>query len=135
MKAITLYQPWAGLVAIGVKRIETRSWGTFYRGTLAIHSSKNLKFYDLMKEEPYHRFVHRKEFFQFGMIIAKCQLVGMERIYKSLVDKLKKEQPLEFYFGDYSLGRWAWILENIELIDPSIPVKGTMGLWEWKEIE
>jgi activating signal cointegrator 1 len=40
MKAITLTQPWATLVAIGAKRIETRSWPTNYRGPLAIHAAK-----------------------------------------------------------------------------------------------
>lgn len=39
MKALTLWQPWAALVAAGVKTIETRSWGTDYRGPLAIHAS------------------------------------------------------------------------------------------------
>src|SRR5690348_17556570 len=40
MKALTLTQPWASLVAIGAKRIETRSWSTSYRGPLAIHAAK-----------------------------------------------------------------------------------------------
>jgi hypothetical protein len=26
MKALSLHQPWASLIALGVKRIETRSW-------------------------------------------------------------------------------------------------------------
>ncbi len=39
MKAITLWQPWASLVAIGAKTIETRSWATSYRGPLAIHAA------------------------------------------------------------------------------------------------
>lgn len=38
MKAITLHQPWASLIAVGAKRIETRSWSTRYRGPLAIHA-------------------------------------------------------------------------------------------------
>jgi hypothetical protein len=42
MKALTLTQPWATLVAIGAKRIETRSWRTAYRGPLAIHAAKGL---------------------------------------------------------------------------------------------
>lgn len=42
MKAITLTQPWATLIAIGAKKIETRSWGTSYRGPLAIHAAKGL---------------------------------------------------------------------------------------------
>ena len=40
MKALTLTQPWATLVAMGAKRIETRSWTTNYRGPLAIHAGK-----------------------------------------------------------------------------------------------
>ena len=42
MKAITLTQPWATLVAIGAKRIETRSWATKYRGPLLIHAAAGL---------------------------------------------------------------------------------------------
>jgi hypothetical protein len=38
MKALTLIQPWASLVAIGAKRVETRGWRTSYRGPLAIAS-------------------------------------------------------------------------------------------------
>lgn len=38
MKAITIWQPWASLVALGVKKYETRSWPTKYRGPIAIHA-------------------------------------------------------------------------------------------------
>ncbi len=38
MKALSLWQPWASLIALGVKTIETRSWATNYRGPLAIHA-------------------------------------------------------------------------------------------------
>jgi len=40
MKGLTLTQPWATLVAIGAKSIETRSWSTSYRGPIAIHAAK-----------------------------------------------------------------------------------------------
>lgn len=40
MKAITIWQPWASAIAHGLKGIETRSWGTKYRGLLAIHAAK-----------------------------------------------------------------------------------------------
>lgn len=41
MKTLTLHQPWASLIAMGVKKIETRSWGTKYRGPLAIHAGQH----------------------------------------------------------------------------------------------
>ena len=40
MKAITLWQPWASLLACGAKKYETRSWTTKYRGEIAIHAAK-----------------------------------------------------------------------------------------------
>jgi hypothetical protein len=40
MKALTLTQPYATLVAVGAKLIETRGWKTSYRGPLAIHAAK-----------------------------------------------------------------------------------------------
>ncbi len=39
MKALTIWQPWASLIACGVKKYETRSWPTKYRGPIAIHSA------------------------------------------------------------------------------------------------
>lgn len=38
-KMLTLWQPWASLIAVGEKWIETRSWSTPYRGALAIHAA------------------------------------------------------------------------------------------------
>ena len=42
MKTLTFLQPWATLVALEAKRIETRSWRTSYRGPLAIYASKGM---------------------------------------------------------------------------------------------
>lgn len=46
MKALTVRQPWASLIAAGVKTIETRSWSTEYRGPLAIHAGKHRPAHD-----------------------------------------------------------------------------------------
>lgn len=40
MKMLTLLQPWASLVALQVKQIETRPWSTPFRGPVAIHAGK-----------------------------------------------------------------------------------------------
>ena len=40
VKAITIWQPWASLVAVGAKTMETRSWPTKYRGPIAIHAAQ-----------------------------------------------------------------------------------------------
>ena len=50
IKALSLHQPWASLVQLGIKTIETRSWSTKCRGPLAIHATKrNAKFVDMKR--------------------------------------------------------------------------------------
>jgi hypothetical protein len=39
VKAISLHQPYASLVATGAKEIETRTWSTAYRGEIMIVST------------------------------------------------------------------------------------------------
>lgn len=39
MKAITIWQPWASLIACGAKQYKTGSWATSYRGPIAIHAA------------------------------------------------------------------------------------------------
>lgn len=42
MKAISIRQPWAWLVATGQKDIENRTWATSFRGRILIHASKDM---------------------------------------------------------------------------------------------
>ncbi len=50
MKALTIQQPWASLIIIGVKRFEYRSWKTSYRGPLLIHAGKHKPTQDDLEE-------------------------------------------------------------------------------------
>ena len=43
MKVLTLKQPWATLVAEGIKKYEFRSWKTHYRGKILIHTSQKIE--------------------------------------------------------------------------------------------
>ncbi|MCP4687042.1 MAG: ASCH domain-containing protein, partial [Desulfobacterales bacterium] len=40
MKALSIRQPWAWLIANGYKDIENRSWRTSFRGEFLIHAGK-----------------------------------------------------------------------------------------------
>ena len=153
IKAITLYQPWASLVAMGEKMIETRSWSTRYRGELAIHASKRFS-----PEE--QKFCNREPFrsalvannvcrierdLPLGMVIAVCKLVDCviidpenPIIIGTIVDlRLEKEvfippdEP-ELSFGDYTPGRYAWILDEVRMLPDPIPASGMLGLWNWE---
>jgi activating signal cointegrator 1 len=127
MKAISLWQPWASLIAIGAKRIETRSWPTSYRGPLAIHAakhtSKDLEWFcrHSAVREAIGNIQYRD--LPLGAIVAVCRLVDC--IETDEANPLGNER----LFGDYGHGRFAWILDNIEAIEP-VPYRGRQGLFE-----
>ena len=136
MKAITLTQPWATLVAIGAKKIETRSWATPYRGPLAIHAAKGYT-RDMVRlalmVEPFKTTLRDADYPLFsllprGMIVATCQLVDCIQ-----TEKCTELSFLESAFGDYSPHRWAWILEDVKPLPEPIPAKGALSLWEWND--
>lgn len=143
MKALTAYQPHASLVAIGAKKIETRSWYTSYRGPLAIHASANYRGpgRDLPWQEPFKSAL--RQFWQdsggirlpFGSIIAVCNLVNCLQVFSNgktsaiLDDGKTTITGNEYAFGDFRAGRYAWLLENVRQVEP-VPCKGRQRLWD-----
>ena len=144
MKALTLTQPWATLVAIGAKRIETRSWSTNYRGPLAIHAAKSFpKWAREFTTEPVCYNAVRLDLktggYPLGMVIATCRLVDClpTEAYRCMPGVFEEyhelDTPQEQAFGDYSPNRFAWVLEGIVALPEPIPAKGALGLWEWDD--
>ncbi len=152
MKAISLTQPWATLVAIGAKRIETRSWRTPYRGCIAIHAARNFppRARDLCYEEPFCSVLRQGQEgsivarMPLGSIVAVCDLVGCAEI--TLAPVIYEEATLglppesgsycvppedpEHAFGDYSPGRHAWFLAHVRQLAVPVPCRGALSLWE-----
>jgi len=126
MKAITLWQPWATLVALGYKEIETRSWPTSYRGPLAIHAAKRVSYHDMFLFEDLLKGVT----LPLGRVVATCELVDVQRIGYNW----SHLSHLEIRLGDFSIGRYAWILRNIHPLDPPVTAQGRQGLWDWEEV-
>ena len=139
MKALTLTQPWATLVAVGAKRIETRSWRTSYRGPLAIHAAKAFpKWARMFTCEPdcYECFPTCRGAsvtgYPLGVVLATCKIVACTLISSAFTEQLSdRERAL----GNYASGRFAWVLEDIVQLDKPVPVKGALGLWEWLQQE
>lgn len=86
MKMLSLWQPWATLIATGIKTIETRPWKTEYRGPLAILASKKKVDYDfgsLMWEAGIAEAMHKAagfgwyESFPRGCVVAVVDLVDV----------------------------------------------------------
>lgn len=137
MKLLSLWEPWATLMAIWAKRVETRSWSTTYRGWLAIHASKGGLSKSLLRDcldEPAFRLALSGERLSPGCIVAVVKLVdccptesrlclpGVFRDYPEL------DTPQERAFGDFSEGRWAWVTEDLFRLASPIPFKGRQGL-------
>lgn len=136
MKALSLTQPWATLVAIGAKRIETRSWGTAFRGELAIQATQGFPrdCQELCATEPFRTvlkaagFTNTKELPR-GAIVAVARLVGC--VGTAHMDYVTPSPcPHEIAFGDYSFGRFAWLLDDVAPATKPILCKGALGLWE-----
>jgi hypothetical protein len=138
MKALTLTQPYATLVAIGAKRIETRSWRTRYRGPLAIHAGKGLvstpgeRGPDWLRNQGYFMHALRGHQIPRGVIVATCILMDCAPTDDVDTWNLTDEERA---FGNFSPGRYGWFLANITPLDPPIPATGRQGLWEWTESE
>lgn len=102
MKALSLRQPWASLIADGRKTIETRAWRTRYRGPLAIHASAR-PYADLPA----------------GGILAVAWLYCCRPMEESDED----DACIPLFDGAY-----AWLLASVQPV-PLIPCKGQLGLW------
>lgn len=128
MKVLSIKEPFATLICKGDKTIETRSWKTNYRGEILIHASGK----SLAREYLINPFVVELiggMKFNYGNIICKCELVDCIHMDEVFIDSIKKNTK-EYNLGLYELGRYAWILKNVQPIVP-ISVKGKLNLWNY----
>ncbi len=126
MKALTLTQPWATLVANGSKRVETRSWRTRYTGRIAIHAAKGYP-----KDAKAFAEIERG----LGRLPSRIPLAAVIAL-ATLRDCRPTEEAelelsgLERHLGNYSPGRWAWFLDDVTELAHPIPCRGMLSLWE-----
>ena len=132
MKAITIWQPWASLIAWQEKRYETRSWETKYRGPLAIHAGLDDSALDVVDANSFYRAAFKRHGdpaltkLPLGEVVCVVDLVDVVP-----VAYLCALSQSETTFGDYSPSRFAWRLDNLRVLVEPIPVRGKQGLWEW----
>lgn len=155
MRVLTLTQPWATAVALGSKRIETRSWKTSYRGPVAIQAAKGYSRAELRFMGSCWNWVGAlwaagarmgngkplEELLPFGKIIAVAQLEDCRSTDCYTQRELDTprmpsdcENPglyawTERQMGDYSLGRFGFELGSVLALPEPVPVRGALGLW------
>lgn len=126
MKALSLYQPWASLLALGIKKFETRCWSTNYRGPLAIHAAWNIpkEAHAFYKEVIKLRLLDPNMDLPRGCIVATCNLHDVQS-----TDAGGSVIGLQAFLGDFSAGRFIWFLSDIKPVNPVISVKGRQRLF------
>jgi hypothetical protein len=154
VKALSLTQPWAQAVVLGSKRIETRSWSTRYRGPIAIHAAKRYGVYELIHQSccwnwcgalwgTGYRMGRRddslEERLAFGAIVGVVTLVDCRpsdsfTIGELDVPRFPTDEPdryswTERQLGDFSPGRFGFVLENPVALPEPVPCRGALGLW------
>lgn len=133
MRALTLWEPWASLIALGVKRIETRPWRTAYEGTLLIHAGQRKMdprewhpdLWKIMDKITATGWTPR-----YGEAVCTAQLMGCV----PFTDEDRFE-PLEEACGDFTPGRWGWLLRDVRGIRPGVKLTGERGLWTPPDID
>lgn len=138
MKAISLWQPWAQFMALGLKVNETRSWYTRIRGPIAIHAAQR------RLDKDGRKLLDRVEFMtddhihlDYGAIIAVVDLRGVHLTDSySIPDgpvlpfspKLPNWQ-LEYEMGDYTKGRYVWVTSNCRPLSSPVPCVGRQRIF------
>jgi len=155
MRAITLYQPWAMLIALLLKCFETRHWATTWRGEIAIHAGMaRTDWNELQRELAHYRNgkytsgngsladiyyqyqtgllpagLRLNEPMPFGAVLCIAKIVDCIPMTPEFIAAQTREERA---VGGWAPGRFAWQLDVKEVFDPPIPAKGGQGIWHWK---
>ncbi|WP_200243081.1 ASCH domain-containing protein [Thiohalocapsa halophila] len=126
--ALTLWQPWAALIAIGAKPFETRSWPTHYRGPLAIHAGIDRRGLAWCRGAPGIEAALGAagltlDTLPLGGIVAVAELIQCWPTEDIVADDLADP------FGDYGDGRFGWHLARVRPLREPIPCAGRQRLW------
>lgn len=131
-KVLSLMQPWASLAVLGLKTIETRSWGTVYRGPLLIHASLRRSGKSAwLASPPLREHIPDFEALPFGSIIGEVILTDVCRLRELLIGPdAFRDRSLEAQAFGEAPERFGWIFDNATALSEPIPATGRLGLWE-----
>lgn len=143
MYALSLWQPWASFIAVGIKPFETRDWKPpkwLIGQRIAIHAAKK----SVHRDDRSWADEQGVRDLPLGAVVCTAVLrgayhcAGLVTTTPTAIATMGQvpgspNQPIIAIdeFGDYTAGRWAWWLADIEKFDPVIPAKGAQGFWKW----
>jgi hypothetical protein len=130
MKALSLWQPWASLIACGAKRYETRSWYTKYTGPVLICSARrrvtDLSYVVGLPEFRDALGISKVSELLFGYALALVEVVRCIPATTMTPELIGSDKP----FGDFTPGRWAWELKLVGRFKEPFPFIGKQGLFD-----
>jgi activating signal cointegrator 1 len=130
MKALTVQQPWAHLIAQGLKRIETRSWPTDHRGSLLIHAGSTIHRHasDLLRIDWHHLALQ-----QFLAVVQVIDVVPIRSVTsnQAILENELRVDGFEFKCGVYKPQHYAWLLAAVVPVESPLMVVGRQRLWQY----
>ena len=159
MRALVLHQPWATLVAIGLKRLETRGWATPYLGPLLVLAARTDAGPVLpsavaalnaagWQENPACRVAagpRRLRPLPLGAVVAIVEHQGTVPTENVRFDgtpgsdwivvasagrpPIVVSQDDNRPLGDFTAGRHAWLWADVRPLPEPVPARGRQGLW------
>jgi hypothetical protein len=134
MRTISLWQPWATLIAVGAKRIETRHWpapARLHGQRIAIHAAKTRDHLAIATTAPFADYIpHPVAELPLGAVVATAVLDRCTEITERGARELAARLPDEYAFGLYEPGRFAWVLRDVIAVDPPAPFRGSQGFFD-----
>jgi len=125
MRAFSVYQPYAYAITAGLKQYETRPRRMNIRGRVAVHAAKGkLKFTSMAVALA----LPKAPLLHYGAVVGTVEIVDCLPVEEVIPTLTERERAL----GDYSPGRWAWVLKNPVMFDTPIPACGKQGWWNWE---
>lgn len=118
MKALTLWQPWASLIADGRKLIETRPRPWYHTGPIAIHAGLHVDRAACLL------FGYDPDHIPRGVVLAVADKYGC-------VQFPNPATPPDPY-GNFDAGRYGYLLRNVRRLALPNRAKGKQGFWDWE---
>ena len=138
MKALSIKQPWASLIAHGIKDIENRTWKTNFRGRIFIHASAKEagRIAKLINGPQLDFLMSRSKFSHLDTSLIKSAIIGEVDIIDCVINhpSIWAEKGFEYASVDGHGYKevYNWVLANPVLYEkPILNVKGKLSFWEF----
>jgi activating signal cointegrator 1 len=133
MKALTICQPYAHLIAVGRKRVENRTWPTSYRGPIYIHAGKSRQWLssDDPNPDPRENYGIPLADMAFGAVVAFAHLtdcVNYDDLFEPEGKRWNEKYPW-LRSHEHTEGPWCWVFSGVRRVKP-VEYRGAQGLWD-----